>query len=338
MDALWWQMPGPRAFADRLCDGFRRGVSAVISMPEALPAGLRLAVFEQLAFDRRPRLHLHYPQHGPEPFDWLCETLGLDGICDVRELIGHEQLVDHALWVDGVGPTHWPGWRSLLERLAGAARALPDHRRPVLCVPVAAPEAPLAQDLLLDTHAWAGRVREFDMLLYVAGQLGDDALNPRRHALRLALIAELAGTDPALALALTNCEFALLLDAAGLNAQFPAFARLGLEAITRRIWLAQVRQLFPLLEAHRLAIVDRLDAPLRRAYERHKDKLTPILEREDDHRTLGFGEIGFLLCQCENIERHWKARIEELRRVRNMLAHQRPVPESLLGRILSEPL
>ncbi|WP_347279029.1 hypothetical protein [Plasticicumulans sp.] len=245
---------------------------------------------------------------------------------------------DHALWIDGVDPVHWPGWRKLLESLATAARSLPEHRRPVLCVPVAASEVPLTPDLLLDMHAWVGRVREFDMLLYVASLLGNDTLNPRHHALRLALIAELAGTDPALALALMNCKFAQLLDAAGLISQFPALASHGLEAVTRRIWLAQVRQLFPLLEAHRLAIIDRLNDRLRRAYEQHKDKLTPIAEREDDHRALGIGDICYLLCQCEHIDHDRREHLQSLRSARNRLAHQQPVPEALLERVLAKPL
>lgn len=331
-------MPGPRAFVETLRDGFCRGESAVISMPEPLPGGLREAVFERAAQERRPRLRLSYPVHGPEPFDWLREILDLDGICDTRALAGHAQFADHVLWVEGVDAVHWPAWRCLLQGFAAGARDVSEHRRSAFCVPLAAADVPLTEDLLLRLHPWSGRVREFDMLCYVAGLLGDDALNPRRHALRLALIAEIAGTDPRLVSVLADCDLPLLLDAGRLCGQLPSLARLGESEVGRRIWFAQVRQLFPLIETHRQAVLARWDDALRHAYASHGHRLTPIADREDDHRALGIGEICYLLCQCGRIGREWREHLQALRSARNRLAHQQPVPEALLERVLAKPL
>jgi hypothetical protein len=274
-----------------------------------------------------------------------------------RTLALAQALRGTALWIDGMTGDLWPVWRNFLVEYQDACRMRREFERFLLIIPLVGPlTATLPkEELILAVHRWEGVIGRLDMMLYVARQLERARLDPLFHELASFVLVEVSGSDPILADRLAEASIEQILDPlplvlreaatrgwtgaathGSIESATTAWAR-GMvdrlggrpfphsaaevaagrpEIVRQRVWRGQIAVLFPFLEDRRLQFVREfrahLSVPMHTPYE-------TITEFESL-------ELAHL---CYQLRPKLSARrlqdLECCRRIRNELAHLRPV-------------
>lgn len=357
--AAWWAAPGPVAFLDEALDTLRQGRTVLLGMPRGAPPGLAEAVEAEVVRDCLWRWTAITPTDRESPLSTIVQALwgGAAGPDSLAGLVRAERLRNHVLWVGPLTGRTWAVWRDWLLAFARQAATLRAGDRPVISAElhgIPRGEWPRV-DPTLAVLQWRGRLDALDMELWAATLLRGVELPPFAGRLRRELLAALAGADPLLAVQLRNetvpglcrpekllADYAVargwqsppphtweagvleriagesILHLAALTTDSAALAK----AVGDRLWRAEVRVLFPLIETLR-----------RRLIERHRDLLRvpvqvegrpPILHVEDL-------ELGHLHRQLQGrIGANRADLLAALHRVRNALAHLEPLPEPAL--------
>jgi hypothetical protein len=364
MDAYWWELPGPAGFLRSVWEDLRGGKSIVLALPATVPPGLRdgLAAFVRQAETwawrdfpagdgaRSPAVlaeDLHRRFAPPKP----------GGVLSAGTLAGDPRLADTVIWVEGMTATAWPTWRAFLGQYARASQMRPEQGRGLFCVPLVGPVAGQAPqpDVALGVRRWRGIVSGLDVQLDLARRADDHPMPALHRRLARAVACDLAGSDAALARALTALDLRQLLepeeflraeaarrgwDAAlasrprwedglldGVNGEDSVHsAALALcgdgGALRRRIWRAEVAVLYPFLEEQRLRLLPRLRPYLRLPLETTYGTV-------DDVHELELGQLVYFL-RGRNLPRDVWRLLTLLTDMRHALAHVRPVPVEYL--------
>lgn len=402
MDRLWWQLQGPRRFAEAVARDLREGNSVVVCLPaHALPHGdpdeLERAVRAALGAETEEvwdTIDLGRTSPANPPEHTLCARFAPNlAATDLRTIDALTTAVTFAgriIWVRGMTPERWPRWRGFLSAYRQQAQAHDLYERTVLCVPLdgfASATLPPA-DTGLTHRYWQGIVDRFDMALYTAQLVRDHPGAQLERHVSISMIVSLAQWDPNLVTTLATIPLRTLLEPTQLLADiardrgWDAYTRTSLVALSdaaietttddwyrghhdekplpdlwasggydlfdgqpqphsallaisdqsseveRRIWVGQVRELFPFVEDTRQRLIESLGNVLTVPFEAYYGaQVVEITERRDL-------EIGHIHTQVRrNIAIHGETRrlVAHLKAVRDALSHIRVVgPEMLL--------
>jgi hypothetical protein len=361
MDA-YWRLPGPARFVDAIADGMLSGEHALIYRPRASAVALRTQVQARVEGNgaRAWRTIDLSEDSGKPPLVSLLRRLGehIDtDVGTVRSLVESRVLDWLVVWVTGISAPEWSRWAQFLGEYEQLVR-----NRGAESAGVFAFELPAVLELRSTSRGVTCRAYRLqnlatsaEMTVLVANRLRDLQSTWLHRRLAVAVIAECAGDDPVLALALADRwepfgvdPLPLLQEEAtrrGLAAENigPApdwrlstgqiwedeerwcscavAVRCDRTELSRRIWKAQVAVLFPFIESQRVKLLDELRTVLRVPFD-------TLFGRMDDVHDL---EIQHILYQARGrVPRKVVAFLECLRDMRHALAHLEPVNDSLL--------
>jgi hypothetical protein len=365
---LWWQLPGPRQFAQEVAAALREGVSVVLLMPEQGPSGVRKAI-EQALSEQFPLRWVTLSPRGRGPLQALHDRFRPAAPArGVEPLFGHPEFAGRAVWVE-MAAESWPAWRDFLADYEVACRSRGPQERAVFCVPLVG--RPMLQPPpfgdWLASHAWDGAVSRFDMLLFAAHLFQALPLPraqplPKLHKqLAVAVTAELSLWDPAVAVRLAGQEVAQILAPVGVLAQLARERKWGPgtqptrqagtqgeidgEVKTHSALLAVGGERAGLRELERRIWSAEVGVMLPYVEARRQEliqRLGRVLEGDfrtpygviSDPRELEIGHIVYQISGRADVAGGLKSQAERLLIIRNALAHGEPLPPHLLNAVV----
>ncbi len=353
----FWGLPGPAGFADRIEEAIRSGSSVIVRFATAVPAG-----FES---DLRQRLHEFLDWHrldassaaGDDPFQFLRRELlpsvGAADMTTVTEMALHEYFLGKLLWVENIDPASWPQWCGLLQSYAVACRSVDLFLRSSFIVVTQVDRIgnSVPEEVTLISIDFRAIVGPLDMFILALHRATVRNLPPEHLALVAQAVTQLAKWDIDLAERLLKCNPEDLMQPRSIlrdyanerdwTAETPQCWETGtldelngrptihsalleitgnVRDVQHRLWAAQAAVLLPLVEERRTAIISR-----------HGRRLQLPVETEsgliDDPFDLSVGQIVRSLDRRGTPYRIIK-RLRHLQRVRNHLAHMKPVSGS----------
>ncbi len=286
MNILWWGLPGPQTFIDRVNSDLLQGSNVILYYPTGLSIELRRALKTKVSKTESISwrdIDLTEQENGERPLSLLSQYFCQHhNVYSVSSLIESKILFDYVIWVEGISNRYWTEWKEFISSYEHEIRSNPGNHG-VFCLSLSAEQIrdELPQDVALRLHKWYGVSGSLDMSLFTAQILRNSGLTPLRYRLYTALCAELAGYDPVLAQHLASLDLGQLLNPMeklleyainnrwdkvttenpcwenGLmdsidDRKFTHSAVLALNGdqieINNRIWRAQVAVLFPYIE------------------------------------------------------------------------------------------
>lgn len=251
--------------------------------------------------------------------------------------------------MEGMTAEAWPAWRDFLVDYGHACRSRSLAERTLFCIPLGGElvAALPAEQLCLCVRRFSGYLAALDMQVFTASMASERA--PLRRLLQAALAAELAQWDPLLAERLCQEPLPralavkdLLLEVAqergwdrarcraptwqaGMVGQVDEVESLHAAALAvlgdpnseleRRVWIAEVRVLLPVVETRRRELLD-------------------LLPDRPELRRL---EVGQLAGACINaLPAGLRSYVRVLREIRNALSHLEPVTLALIDALERE--
>ena len=367
---LWWSLPGPARFVERVVEDFRAGRHVVLLLPHHMPGGLSSALRRAIEseglreWQSLPIGDLAGASPADVLFDRFLQESDPAVVRTAAALATEADFSWGGIWLDEIDQRVWRAWKALLIEYARACRASDRSGRTLFCVPLLgalALDPPLGDEQVV-YHRWSASVDDLDLQLFAAALMRERPSGPHKQ-LAVAVAAKLAGWDPGLVEWLADepveriCDpIALLRDfgaervwnardarplavrsvaecalawADGLTDRHDgrgelhsgalAFNPSGERAIRRRIWSAQVGVLFPLIEERRQEIIltlARLHPPDWDEAMAYDLEIGPLLYRYGEYLRERVPQAAALA--------------QQLRQMRNYLAHLRPLPASLL--------
>lgn len=362
MNQSWWELPGPKRFAEEIARDCREG-GVLLAVPRFAPAGLADAIRESTmrgaGWGTQPVRINGVANHDPiAVLGSLSDDSNSRHPHDVRSLC-RGLLVDPGsrgiiFWVEGITPQSWAPWQSFVRAFCHLRRNASDPEAPSFCVLL---EGALAVSPIVDAGLTSRFLRgasdRLDMALYLSPLIADP--HPARRRMLTSIAVELAGTDPQLGAELASLHLSELLHPAeflrgfakrrGWTERDPfqptwhegtqddldgepfvhsaALARHDADALAGRLWAGQVSVLFPLIERHRLRLLQQVREHLSVPVE------TPF-GSIDDVRDLEIGQIQHQLRKAP-LTASRRRLINCLASIRRSLAHLEPVGGALLN-------
>lgn len=356
MSRLWWSLPGPAAFLERIGHDLQDGKSVIIRVPAHGAEGCGEVLRRKLERDWRTieptelsateqLLRQFAPDHSPK------------APRDVRAVVATERLHGISIQIEmEAASAAWAKWRDFLVEFAEAARSLDPFERTTFCVIVRGPpDAPLpASGVCLASHVWRGTTSALDMDLYVSHLMQS---RPTRMGVEwrtaATVLSRVAAWDPEVAERLADESIERILDPAPVLAEIAgergwidgcrtwedgavndvdgrelihsaALGPKGDDDLLARIWAGQVAVLFPFLEEQRRALIRVHTHRLRVPFD------TPDGQRVNDRRDLELGHILWQMGRDGTAPAKIVRGLRTLVRMRNALAHFEKVPAEVL--------
>ena len=286
----WSRLPGPGDFVEAVVEDLADRNIVLAGLPEDARDGLAVEIAEAVkgrgfgAWSSVAPVEARQtaPQNAVEQ-----RVKGEDG----RGLV---------LWIDATEEIAATAWADYAGRYAGRAEA------PRLCVAMAMARAEACrEDKGLRRRLWRDFVTATDSRVIAERVCRREGRHPAHTALKAALIAELAGSDLALATRLAHKPLGRILDS-------PDHA-------PERIWAAQISVLFPIIARERECLL-----------ERHRNDWPLPFIRKDGREVrrledLEIGDMATMAHQTRGLKSQ-RQRLDWLKRVRNALAHYKTVP------------
>jgi hypothetical protein len=363
MNSLWWQLPNPANFLDRVVRDLRQGKNVFLALPDYAPSDLRIALNTRVSqndlWHWRPLSLQEDRTFIDEPVRLLFNHFALEtenSPFNVKTLVAHQSFCGNLIWLEGLTASIWKAWQAFFEEYAYQSRGRSEWDRSLFCVPLTGElttQTLLKEDLTLSIHKWYGVVERLDMWLYVSLLSKDYYFTSHlEKQLKMAIITELAGTDPQLVSQLFKLSFEELLAPVekltqiakernwhkeqtfepewhlGLLDEMEKTSLLHAAAIAlqgdkgeaelrHRIWRGQIGILFPFLEQQRIRFLEELRAFLRVPFETPSGIIT-------DSQDLELSHIDF---QAQNFPLPLKTKqlLTVLKEIRHSLAHLQPI-------------
>lgn len=369
MSLEWWQLPGTRGFLENAIEDLRDGKNVVLCLPPHAPRDLRRALREtwQAADERFYMIDLNdYDGLATRPLDLLFHHFLPDAAAselrDTQKLLSAAAFERRIIWLNSVNGESHSTWCDFLQQYQHASRNSDfSHRNSVFIVPLTGNLAiqPPPEDVRLVKHEWRGVVDSLDALLYAATLYREKSGSRLRRKIAVALIANLALWDLSLAERLADESFNDLLDPKNLLASIAAENGWSDKALrqwhcgmideidgaqrehsalvacgddgqqlSRRLWNAQVAVLLPFVEERRQELLLEYADVLPFWLKLYGAK-TSVGEIISDVGDLEIGNLCYLFKQAGVIA-NCQPQIEDLREIRNELAHLRPVKSEIL--------
>lgn len=298
------------------------------------------------------------------PIDWLFDHLHLEldhgALRTPTTLALHSGLEGTILTVEHIESAGWAGWNQLSLEYADASRGRTLLQRSPMVLVAEADGVQLPRaDLLRSVRVLRGAVGRLDLQILASEHPAIERRRGAEGALTAALVVELAGWDLELFHSLAVEPLARLLEprevletlalkrgwgsenlsegpsaatwAAGLSNDLDgrhvwhsAALYRAPESLARRLWSAEVRELFPRIEEARRDMIERLRGVLSLP---HQPPSGPPIT---DASNLELGHLEHMLRAQARCNRRDLDRAAKLRRLRNRLAHLEALePEDL---------
>lgn len=361
--AGWWEMPGPGRFVQRLAQTVRDGRNIVLVVPPWMPTGIYEAVRRTTGWEGRlwrllDLVSVLPDQSSPDLVLPLARPSPQSSAGIVGRLLDAPELSSTVFWVEGCDSSALPMWFSLLRTYADRCRSAPAAERPVFCVVVRAHSRDkLPQDdVALSVVKCRGMSDRVDILAYLAHNVSGIEEPAIIGDTRIAVAAQLAGSDPELASRLVCLPLERLLEPAeflrdygtshgcdsgagkseeemlewtdesgGSYRMHSAAVALGSapSEVRRRVWAGQVGVLFPFLEERRVELLERLEPHLHLPFQTVFGQITDIRDFELSHLLHSVLQNGRKPASLLPV-------LDNLVKMRRRLAHLEPVDAELL--------
>jgi hypothetical protein len=212
MGALWWELPGPRRFIQRVVQALRDGKNIVIGVPEYGPDDIPNALQHALNEDGDWYWQrVDAANHADElPAHVLMERFVGDPppgeLWNANLLAQQASFAGKVVWVSNVTAEAWPRWREFITDYAHACRSRPSYARGLCVIPLFGTLAGenVTPEICLSVHLWRGCVDWLDMMLYTANITPLNGLTRTQGDTALATISHLALWDRHVAEVLAN--------------------------------------------------------------------------------------------------------------------------------------
>lgn len=367
MSQLWWQMPGPRRFTERIAEYLADGKNVVIGVPVGMPVGLGPALQRLVpGIIRREWQAVRVRPGSQSPparlmFAKFAPDAASDTLHTPANLVREPGFVGKIIWVEGLGSDNWQAWRQFLVDYEHACRTVSEYRRSVFCVLAS---GSIADDLPppsigLEAVHYRGICDQLDALLYTASVMPEGRLAGLKRRLAITVIAQLAQWDPAVSDRLSReplrailCPRDVLVEMArergwvppdlpdgwrdGATDRFEGQDSRHVACIAcarderelrHRVWSAQVSVLFPAIEQRRHELLHDLKAYL----------TVPFRTRDGTVDSLQELELGHIELQLVQLQREGRCdarllralpTVSGLKTMRNALAHMQVLTEA----------
>ncbi len=288
-----------------------------------------------------------------QPIEWLFSRFVVDNtsvdVYTASTLAQSPTFAGRCIWIEGLRVEHWPAWKGFLQDYEHACRDQPLLERTLFCVAVTNDLAidPPRAEIALAIHHWREVLDGLDMLLWVSSIVSGRGLTDLQKRVAIASIANLGLWDPLLCEALAGQSLADLFAPVPVLQEFaqargwvdlsPAeftwcrgmvdrvdgqekvhSAVLSLhdpgKELQRRLWIAQVAVMFPVVEEARQVLLDRLAPYLKVPFHTDYGVI-------NDPRDLEIGHIHNQICRNPKIDNGIKQRVRQLKHIRDSLAH-----------------
>ncbi len=351
-----WDLPGVECFIETTCCApLRNGCSIVARFPGRIPAGFEEALTASLG----NILSVGRLAGSPRPFEDLCNRY-ISGDCphiqSLQDLCEEEEFRGRLIWLDDLNRENWPAWRTFLTQYAQASRSMPVLGRTLFFAPLAG--TPLGEppplDVALVTCEWDGVPDELDLVLLANEYLRQRSVSSIQRMLLATTVARVVSWDFDSAVRLLGESERSILnptevlcsvadekrwtDETPVAWEFGTASQSGIvhparaaiedppREIERRVWSAQASVLLPWIETLRYETVSANLFEVRRQM-RHSG-IT-----EDDPYDLEIGELAKIF-GLRGADRNVRKRVQQLRTVRNALAHLQPLPPETVLRLI----
>ena len=353
----WWNCPGPGGGVTNAGGDLRDGRSVVVGLPSGVPPGFADVLSSWVGEHSILAWRRIDAQTDPElqqlPALLVAQKLCPGaGIVDAKGLATSHLLQETVVLVHGLTAASWPAWTDFLEKFELFRRnAAPVAARFCIVLEGIVPVVPDSVRAGISVRLYRGLLSSLDLRLFLR-RLGKTSTEASLLArLREELLVELAGFDPALALDLSASPTQRLLSpeaalleycrARGWSRDAPpplewasggadevdgetrvhlAVAQLRGRSkdVSRAVWRAQLRCLFPLIEEERIRLL-----------ELHGHRLRfPITTRDGLVTEQLDVEIGILARELNAaVDGRTRRHLWKLKDARNALAHLRAVED-----------
>jgi hypothetical protein len=206
MSTIWWHLPGPSQYVERVVQDIRQGRNCVLCLPKVFPEGLRNALTSNLgdgALMQWNTIHIDTPSR--RPLDLLFRMFGGEtparSLRNVATLITLPDFLGRLCWLELQDLPQWPNWKWFITEYSSACRELRLLDRSVFCIALSGEAAldPPPDDVCLAIHRWRGHCGPLDALLFASLLLRDKICGPFRYELYTRLLANVALWDVAVA-------------------------------------------------------------------------------------------------------------------------------------------
>jgi hypothetical protein len=166
----WWDLPGPSAFIERICDDLRDGNNVIIQVPEFMPYGMKTALVRRLDGTVLIR-SLQLTKEDNNPVDYLFEretsSAPAGVLRNANSLVAY--LVPGTLfWMTGMCSVLWRNWKQFIAEYRHACGSIQVLDRPLFCVVLQGDLATeqVRPDVRLSVHRFDDCTSRTDSALY----------------------------------------------------------------------------------------------------------------------------------------------------------------------------
>jgi hypothetical protein len=360
---VWWSLPGPSGFLDRIADDLADGKHVYLRVPGNEPKRLKAYLKEkwldhEIYEWRELNLH-HFRADADNPvkllYDIFLPETEPDVIRNAANLARDPAFGGKMIWVEGMTADCWPNWKKFLHDYAEVNRnLLPDERTRFIVLlngelAECRPEVSVASAV----RDWRGTVGQLDMLLYCSSLLRNTPLTVLQKRLNAQLIANLSLWDQNLADYLCDRPLTDLFEPAGLLLEFAE--QLEWDSGTGESWQAGTVNEFEnrsRIHSAYLAVLGHEQEIQRRVWQAQLSVLFPAIEELrlaliehlgpvltvpftmeqgyviHDRLDLEIGHIYYQMRSLPQADSELYNGVYQLRKLRNILAHMDPIPKS----------
>jgi len=370
VESLWWSRGGPRQFVESVLGTLQQGASVLVILPGHFENGFRY-VLRNSASEICAWRSIDLSFETDSVSQMLGPLVAEDGnrrSPTARVIAGLEYLQNTIIWLGNLSMRPHRPWLEFLELYAHVSSNYRSTGYPPVFAGVISTQQPVreysneAALKILDARKCSDLL---DMEAFVANYVRGSREASILRRTRIAVAAQLAGTDPVLAASAVSWDFEQLFRPEEFlvhwardtrNWKLPGSKNIGdidggiefidgeerihsavaaiqgdSQEIMRRVWKGQVSVLLPLLEQHRIAFVEML-----------ADYVDEGLgSATDDCRLidLEIGQIAYALQQSSRgvIPRRIRNWVDIARKIRNSLAHLHPISAGQLRTLAQHP-
>ena len=360
----FWSLPGPAQFLKNIEDELKEGNNVIAVFPKIFKDKstecFSLKLLDNKALTDEIDLSDFKGSTPLSILSRLCSEKNLSSIEDINLKLKMKKF-----FINKINDTVWPDWRDLIVSHSATLKnsALRSFERPTFFLTIQGKQEMPHNDVCLRIIEWNGIVSDLDMMIYVSEFVNNRNMNEFERALTVQAISDIALWDFEIADAMIEANLKDVVEPFDLlrninekrkwngappcweNGQTMKYMGNQLESsvllvsrqtktpdIFIRLWRSQVRVLLPLIEEQRRNLISllrkHLTVPFK--YNYGSDQYT-INELED----LELGHIWHQTKDIKEIDIDLKECLNDLREIRNKLAHFKPLNYELIERYKS---
>jgi hypothetical protein len=203
MSKLWWQLPGPNRFLERIRESLRNGENVLVFFPLFIPGGFKESLRDILVGGYR-QFEEYEPRSNttstvaPELIKYYLPETDPAERWGANTLTQSDEFCGRTIWIKIDEDSQWKRWRSFITDYAHACRHRDSFDRSVFLIVLCgiSPPVPASiEDVFLRQFTWNACIDYFDILLYAAEKTIGHSDSELQRKLRCSLISHLALWD-----------------------------------------------------------------------------------------------------------------------------------------------